>query len=359
MQSVVVHTDIDAYKGNAIFAQASCLQGSHAANTHWLPPYQRLYEVAAENGLRLSTSDVAPATPVVAVLYLDLPLRRQDVRDYASRYPGVPQICLRIESPVIRPEAFNTSNLAIFDHVISFAPADEGRPRYSSFRLALGLPAQRPAAVPFAERNTAVIISSDHRANVRYRLGRLRIARRNGWIVTPFDVFNAVFRPTELYSLRRRMATALYRMGPEHIAVYGAKWDWFPGWRGILRASKLDTIARHRFNICFENCPGHRLSEKLFDALLGTSVPVYLGDQSIDREVRPDCFVDRRRFRSDAALAKYLVECPERDWLAYREAGEAYLESEAFKRFLPDAFATAVVDGIKDSLSRCAAPPAS
>ncbi len=347
MKTVVVHTDHDAHKGNAIFLDASVLRGTHAANTHWLAPYQRLHQIAASEGLGLSTEDVCREGPVSTVLYLDFPLRKKTVLDHAARYPGVPKVCLRIESPLIRPEAFNERNLRHFDHVISYAPADEGRPGYSPFRLSLGLPPTRPESVPFRDRKTASLISSDHRADIRYRVGRLRAAKRHGWAVGTRDVMDALFRPTELYSLRRRMALALHSIAPEHVSVYGVKWDWFPGWLGVLNASKMETIAAHRFNICFENCPGHRLSEKLFDALLGRSVPVYFGDESIDREVDPACFVDRRRFGSDAELAEYLVACPEQEWQAYREAGEAYLASMAFQRFLPDAFARNVVAGIK------------
>jgi len=351
MNTVVVHTDHDIHKSNAIFKAGAVLQGSHAANTHWLAPYHQLYQLAAAQNFELTTCDLPPRAHVEAVLYLDFPLRRQTVSDYETCYPRVPQVCLRIESPLIRPEAFNGRNMRLFDHVLSYAPADEHRPGYSPFRLSLGLPPDRPVAVPFSERRTASLISSDHRADIRYRLGRLRMAKRHGWSVGPRDVLDAIFWPTELYSLRRRMAQSLYAIGPEYISVYGVKWDWFPGWLGVLQTDKMDTIAQYRFNICFENCPGHRLSEKLFDALLGTSVPVYLGDESIDREVDPACFVDRRRFGSDAELAEYLVACPEEEWQAYREAGERYLASDAFKRFLPDAFAHAVVEGIQAAMS--------
>ena len=53
--------------------------------------------------------------------------------------------------------------------------------------------------------------------------------------------------------------------------------------------------------------------------------------------------MDRRRFKSDAELADYLVNMGEVEYLGFRNAALEYLESERFERFLPGAFAETVL----------------
>lgn len=74
------------------------------------------------------------------------------------------------------------------------------------------------------------------------------------------------------------------------------------------RPTKLETIARYKFTLAFENSVTQDyVSEKFYDPLISGSVPVYLGAPNID-EFAPgdDCFINAADFASPRHLADYL-----------------------------------------------------
>ncbi len=74
------------------------------------------------------------------------------------------------------------------------------------------------------------------------------------------------------------------------------------------RETKLETIARYKFTLAFENSltPDY-VSEKLFDPLIVGSIPVYLGAPNVDRFAPGEnCFINASRFASPKELADHL-----------------------------------------------------
>jgi hypothetical protein len=132
-----------------------------------------------------------------------------------------------------------------------------------------------------------------------------------------------------------------------------------PCFRGEAR-DKAEIYARYRFALVYENAqvPGY-VSEKIFDAMRSGCVPVYLGAPNVAAYVPPSCFVDRRAFRSDAALAEFLGAVPGERHAAYLAAIRAYLEGDGFRPFLVQGLAEALAeaaDGLRPSTH---APPTS
>jgi Glycosyltransferase family 10 (fucosyltransferase) C-term/Fucosyltransferase, N-terminal len=75
------------------------------------------------------------------------------------------------------------------------------------------------------------------------------------------------------------------------------------------RQTKLDTVARYKFTLAFENSlTRDYVTEKFFDPLIAGSVPVYLGAPNIE-EFAPGkhCFINVSSFRDARALADYLT----------------------------------------------------
>ncbi|KAA6186744.1 hypothetical protein F2Q65_05085 [Thiohalocapsa marina] len=76
------------------------------------------------------------------------------------------------------------------------------------------------------------------------------------------------------------------------------------------RVSKLETIARYKFTLAFENAIAQDyVTEKFYDPLTAGSVPVYLGAPNID-EFAPGegCFINIADFPSPQALADHLLQ---------------------------------------------------
>jgi glycosyl transferase family 10 (putative fucosyltransferase) len=89
---------------------------------------------------------------------------------------------------------------------------------------------------------------------------------------------------------------------------------------GAGQEAKLALIGQYRFTLAFENAiePDY-VTEKLYDALIAGSVPVYLGAPNV-REFAPaeHCYIDASRFAGPAELAAYLNRLVE-DERAYGE----------------------------------------
>ena len=75
------------------------------------------------------------------------------------------------------------------------------------------------------------------------------------------------------------------------------------------RATKLETIARHKFTLAIENSSTKDyVTEKFYDPLVAGSVPVYLGAPNIEDFVpADDCFIKISDFAGPRELAEYLT----------------------------------------------------
>lgn len=107
---------------------------------------------------------------------------------------------------------------------------------------------------------------------------------------------------------------------------------------------KLQTLARYRFCLCFENSrfDGY-VSEKIFDCLFAGTIPIYLGAPDIERYVPRETFIDMRQFRRHRDLEVFLDSLSESAMRGYREAAADFLRSEAFTPFRVESFAQDIV----------------
>ncbi len=181
-----------------------------------------------------------------------------------------------------------------------------------------------------------------------------------GWYCSPGMFREALFG--ELYSRRRKIARTAELVAANFLDIYGPGWNgeqisWCPlyhnrpyqCWRGIPTISKLDLCEQYRFVLSFENFKGRRgyISEKIFDPIFAGSIPVYLGDECITDYVPAEAFVDARYFNNYTELLKYLIACPEKQWLDMREAGQNFIRSDKFQCFKSNNFAEISTDIIK------------
>lgn len=93
------------------------------------------------------------------------------------------------------------------------------------------------------------------------------------------------------------------------------------------RETKLETLARYKFTLAFENSIARDyVTEKIFDSLTAGSVPVYLGAPNIQDFVPGEhCFINASDFRDPRALADYLLhlaanESEYESYLAWKDA---------------------------------------
>lgn len=108
------------------------------------------------------------------------------------------------------------------------------------------------------------------------------------------------------------------------------------------RSTRLETMARYRFTLAFENAVAEDyVTEKFYEPLIAGSVPVYLGAPNAAAFAPAEgCFIDASEFASPAALAGRLRELAA-DEAAYREL-LAWKEQPFRQEFL------AMLDAVRD-----------
>ena len=97
--------------------------------------------------------------------------------------------------------------------------------------------------------------------------------------------------------------------------------------------SKKETLLKYKFAICYENArdiPGY-ITEKIFDAMLSGSVPVYVGCKNITHEVPSECFINAKDFSSPDKLFAYIKNINKVDWELINSKIVTYINSEEFK----------------------------
>ena len=187
-----------------------------------------------------------------------------------------------------------------------------------------------------------------------------------GWAVSLEEVISQEF--CELLSFRRKIARIADRNFSGTLEIFGRGWNgekmawyhklkkplpyssWVTSGDGFIKTQKLSS---YKFCIATENIYNSvgYISEKLFDCLRSSTVPIYLGESSIGHYVPKSCFVDIRDFSSVDELLKYCVAMPENKWYEYIEAGKYFLNSQGYKSFSPQAFSETVYEAIKFVIS--------
>lgn len=340
---VSVYTSREEFLGDRLF-QSSPLKINQGDNNHWLVPFQRLRTSPHLADYSFHTHDVVSPEQADFVLCLDMPKNLADLRQLRQRVGKRPLIALIIESPLFREYVFNSANHDMLDGILTYDHHRSGQPKYFVCKLSNDLQASIPEGPTFNDRRVASLVSTHQQVRFRRRFGIWRQKRAQGWKFTPMQSTRTLFASGELYAARHRLVEAANKIGTGLIDVYGRGWDGIRGWQGPLQGNKIGTLAKYRFNICFENSRNHYgyISEKIFDAFLAGTVPVYLGDDEVNDFVDPSAFVDARLFRSNQELLNFLVDMQDDAWQQYRLAGRMYLSSRKAKMFDSEGFAESI-----------------
>jgi hypothetical protein len=115
--------------------------------------------------------------------------------------------------------------------------------------------------------------------------------------------------------------------------------------------SKHETLAQYTFALTYENqILDGWINEKIFDAMLVGTVPIYVGAPDVTDWIPEECFVDLRKFADYAELREYLHSLGPREIQQYRESARDFLASPDFYPFSPQAFAQLFVDAVVEDL---------
>lgn len=326
-------------------------------STHWMQPYKFLRATALTQGLELQTEDMLDLNSASVLILLELPTSIRDLEAIRKKYPHLKIILQILETPVGRLWTFDEVNHRCFDAVLTYNERLREKAGYFIYKIpAGGLESWDKTAVhglPWESRKTACIVSNAPNLPPRFPRRKGLGLLRAGWRFTPHTWWNYVTEGGSLQRQRLSVATHLARAFPSDFDIYGPAWDQLKdskivdSWKGPWLGSKLDLLGRYKFNIAYENCDNDvgYISEKIFDAFLSGSVPVYLGNQRIEEWVPPASFVDARGF-PPRQIGNFLKGISQEKWNDMREAGDKFMSNAAQKYFGAAQYANAVISAI-------------
>ncbi len=130
-------------------------------------------------------------------------------------------------------------------------------------------------------------------------------------------------------------------MDPDSIDVYGTGWDKkkYASYKGYA-ADKLDLLRDYKFCICYENMRDLKgyVSEKILHSFFARSVPLYWGSTNVTNYIPANCFIDRKKFSSEAELYQFVSSMTDEDYYQYQLNIQNFLASNNYLLFSPFYF---------------------
>jgi hypothetical protein len=329
-------------ENNALFNGRRLDKTSHSPNTHWLDWLAEVYKRANDFDMSFGTSDVLPACEADVMVYMAHPLSPNDVAAQKLRNPKLFTILLTYETAVGARYTFNPKNHEPYDAIITYNKklVDDRRyfyiyPRsaYYRHRIREGL--------SFEQRRVGCLVGTNRK--MRYRSGILTM--RKGWNFSLRDWVDYIFCPGQLISYRSEVGKACAQYEAGTFDIFGEGWELLPEtlpiFRGVPHESTLNYIGNYRYYFAFENHASDSglISERVWDALWGDTVPVYIGNKNIDQFIPRECFVDASKFNDPREMLDWLCQTSKETWSNYREAGRQFIRSRAIEKFMPESFA--------------------
>lgn len=157
--------------------------------------------------------------------------------------------------------------------------------------------------------------------------------------------------PQELYTEREKVIRFFEDKPAEEFEFYGKGWkkEKYKNYRGAP-ADKIDVLKNYRFSICYENMQGVKgyVTEKIFDCFKAGTVPIYWGASNIETYVPKECFIDRRKFKTNQELYAFIKGIDETTYTRYLEAIRSYLKSDQAQLFSMELFHAIFLEAITE-----------
>lgn len=266
---------------------------------------------------------------------------------------GKPMVLIASESLAVLKENCNPKILSLFNHVFTYDDnllKNKPSTRISKFNYTFDFP-DEIISNDFCSNKLLCLIQSNKRSSHRH----------------------------ELYSERVRIIRWFEKHHPSKFSLYGQNWDkpekamvpWFRRkilhhgpWKRIfakpfrsykgLVESKHEIFKKFKFSLCFENVAdiSGYITEKIFDAMLAGSVPVYRGADNISDYIPQDCFIDYRKFDSINNLYQFLANFTVEDYLKFIYAVNIFINSDKSSQFRHEFYFDSVSNVILNLLDK-------
>lgn len=326
---------------NALFERRRRGANAQSPNEHWMDGFAELYKKALAQNIVLATDDILPIEDADIVIYMRQPNSPADVVELKKKHPHLKTIFVLFETMLGGQYTFNPRNHEGFDAIITHDDRLVDHRRYFPMRPRAYYRERIKTGLPFEQRRVGCLVGTNRK--MTYRSGIF--TQKKGWYFSWSDWFDYVFCPGQLITYRSEVGRLCAQYPAGTFDIFGEGWDLqaetHQACLGIPKAATIDYCGNYRYYFAFENHSGEHsvISERIWDALWGDTVPVYYGNKNLQRYIPRECFIDASSFDSPKEMLDWLVRASESEWSRYREAGREFIRGSQVEKYLPDAFA--------------------
>lgn len=106
---------------------------------------------------------------------------------------------------------------------------------------------------------------------------------------------------------------------------------------GKIISDKIDYLSRHKFSIAFENTSSEDyVTEKIYDAFLAHTIPIYWGDKNVVKDFNSDAFINVNDHASLDEVVEKIIELDNDDEKYLKMLNAPYLINGKFADDLSD-----------------------
>jgi len=255
---------------------------------------------------------------------------------------------LLMESEIIRPSNFKTSNHKYFEKIFTWKDSLVDNKKY----VKICIPQNIPNKIEFNnnDRKFCTLIASYKLHDHKYELysERVNAIRFFEKIKADFDLYwswwnyytfqsHFVNKYSSLLPLFWFIKNLFHKLFFKH----------FPSWKWKVD-SKFKTLSKYKFAICYENAKSipWYITEKIFDCFFAWCIPIYLWAPNIYDFVPKDTFIDKNNFKNYDDLYEYLKNMTKNTYEGSINNIKEFLISDEIKKFDSDNFSSILYKNI-------------
>lgn len=291
--------------------------------------YRELRKALLCEGCSCHTQDVFQCSGDIPTIVLFGEIPSRNVSAVLGPWKGKSRpIALLLEGETICPRNWDETRHREFDYLFTWHTDYIGKPRYVELRYTFSIDPEFRLLRDIGHKSKlCTMIAGNKMRRSHHELYSKRVEAIQ-WFEknhpTDFDLYGTGWAEPRIRGIGR-----LKRAGLWPIVKLLFPPESRPSYRGPVE-SKLVVYKKYRFAFCFENSkdiPGY-ITEKLFDAFIGSCVPIYWGAPDIADFVPDNCFIDFRQFQDFKKLYNYLVQMNDREYMSYIDNIENFLLSQ-------------------------------
>jgi hypothetical protein len=326
-----------AYQNNRIFDMSNPVNGrdNHLYTIKLLKDELRQYNID------LSTQDVNCINESEIIIYNDIPINFPQ-KSLKQRY-----YLLAMESIAVTPRNFNIKYYSYFDKIFTFY--DDIIDNKKIFKINYSFDLNPYQYIDFNKKSGFIcMVSGNKYSSFDGELYSERIKIINYFehhLNYQFSLYgtnwdnaykNSFYNLVKLLH-SKRLLFFIFRILDFLINIFLLKTFFkvkYFNYKGQL-SPKIPTLSKYKFNICYENTDNINgyITEKIFDCFISGCIPVYLGAPNILDYIPSNIFIDRRNFKNNDELVRYLNDISPITYLEFQKNILSFLKSDKSIQF--------------------------